>query len=164
MAGFVYVMSNPAFPNLLKIGKSSKDPSEYRTDELYTTGVPFPFECEYYIFAAKFHWLERAVHDELASLRANQSREFFEVNCNKAVQTIQEKAQEIEIGFEKFLKEPSGNNFDKNQSPKTDSFLENFRAEEVLKQKNTDIQRRSIKFKYSGKKETIHKIPNNPSF
>ena len=36
------------------------------------------------------------------------------------------------------MKEPSGNNFDKNQSPKTDSFLENFRAEEVLKQKNTD--------------------------
>jgi hypothetical protein len=30
MAGFIYIMSNPAFPNLLKIGKSKKDPTTDR--------------------------------------------------------------------------------------------------------------------------------------
>jgi hypothetical protein len=39
MAGFVYIMSNPAFPNLLKIGKSKKDPTtdrvNYSTRQVY---------------------------------------------------------------------------------------------------------------------------------
>ena len=44
MAGFVYVMSNPSLSEgLLKIGKSDKDPTKYRVDELQTTGVPEPF-------------------------------------------------------------------------------------------------------------------------
>lgn len=43
MAGFVYVISNPAFPNLLKIGKSDRDPSVYITKELESDGVPEPF-------------------------------------------------------------------------------------------------------------------------
>ena len=50
MAGFIYIMSNPAFPNLLKIGKTSKDPTSNRINELNTTGVPYPFRCEYYAF------------------------------------------------------------------------------------------------------------------
>ena len=46
MAGFVYIMSNPAFPQLLKIGKSGKDPTGDRVKELNQTGVPEPFKVE----------------------------------------------------------------------------------------------------------------------
>ena len=77
MAGFVYVMSNPGMPKLLKIGKTSKDPSTFRLDELYTTGVPFPFECEYYIYVADCDWLERNVFAELGEFRPNPKREFL---------------------------------------------------------------------------------------
>ena len=48
MAGFIYIMSNSAFPNLLKIGKSTKDPTKDRVSELNQTGVPEPFKVEYY--------------------------------------------------------------------------------------------------------------------
>ena len=139
MAGFVYVMSNPGMPKLLKIGKSSKDPSTFRLDELNTTGVPFPFGCEYYIYVDDCDWLERNVHAELGEFRPNQKREFFEVNCSEAIKTIQKKANERKIFiFEKFTNEPTGKQFGQNQFSETDSFLEEFRLKAKLKQKNTD--------------------------
>lgn len=45
--GFVYVLSNAGMPGLLKIGSSTKVPTA-RAAELNTTGVPSPFEVEYY--------------------------------------------------------------------------------------------------------------------
>lgn len=42
VAGFVYVITNDAFPHLVKIGKSSKDPRQDRVDELNHTGFYQP--------------------------------------------------------------------------------------------------------------------------
>ena len=44
--GTVYVLTNPAMPDLVKIGKTTRDVS-LRLSDLYTRGVPLPFECEY---------------------------------------------------------------------------------------------------------------------
>ena len=46
MNGFIYIMSNPTFGNRIKIGKSKGDPSSFRKDDLYSTGVPEPFKVE----------------------------------------------------------------------------------------------------------------------
>ena len=46
MVGTVYVLTNPAMPDLVKIGKTTRD-VQLRLADLYTTGVPYPFECEY---------------------------------------------------------------------------------------------------------------------
>ena len=120
MAGFVYVMSNPGMPKLLKIGKTSKDPSTFRLDELYTTGVPFPFECEYYIYVADCDWLERNVFAELGEFRPNPKREFFEVNCSEAIKAIQKKANERKIFiFEQFTNELCEKQFAQNQFSET---------------------------------------------
>jgi len=43
--GIVYVLTNPTMPGLVKIGKTSRDSVMARLSELYTTGVPLPFEC-----------------------------------------------------------------------------------------------------------------------
>ena len=45
--GIVFVLKNPAFPNLVKIGITTREEVEIRMSELYTTGVPLPFECVY---------------------------------------------------------------------------------------------------------------------
>ena len=45
--GIVYVLTNPAFPNLVKIGITTRDEVQVRMAELYTTGVPLPFKCVY---------------------------------------------------------------------------------------------------------------------
>ena len=46
MEGSVYVLTNPAMPNMVKIGKTTRD-VELRLADLYSTGVPLLFECEY---------------------------------------------------------------------------------------------------------------------
>lgn len=48
--GIVYVLKNPAMPGLVKIGITTRAEVHIRMTELYTTGVPLPFECS---FAAK---------------------------------------------------------------------------------------------------------------
>ena len=44
--GIVYVLTNPAIPGMVKIGKTSRGMNA-RLNELYSTGVPLPFECAY---------------------------------------------------------------------------------------------------------------------
>tara|TARA_B100000287_G_scaffold281975_1_gene265690 strand:+ start:1021 stop:1530 length:510 start_codon:yes stop_codon:yes gene_type:complete len=43
MDGFIYIMSNPALGNRIKIGKSSRDPKSFREKELSDTAIPEPF-------------------------------------------------------------------------------------------------------------------------
>lgn len=47
--GYVYIISNESFPDLLKIGFTKNSP-HYRAQELYTTGLPKPFIVENYYF------------------------------------------------------------------------------------------------------------------
>ena len=45
MPNIVYVLTNPAMPGLVKIGMTDKDDVQQRMNQLFSTGVPFPFEC-----------------------------------------------------------------------------------------------------------------------
>lgn len=104
MAGFIYIMSNPAFPNLLKIGKSKKDPTTDRVNELNQTGVPEPFKVEYYAFVDDEDYLEKEMHAEFASQRPNKNREFFSINCIEAIEAIRRLAAEkSKIKYEEVL-------------------------------------------------------------
>ena len=42
--GIVYVLTNPAMPGIVKIGKTHASLGS-RLSQLYSTGVPVPFEC-----------------------------------------------------------------------------------------------------------------------
>ena len=44
--GWIYCMSNKAFPSLLKIGQTKNLPTA-RAEQLYSTGVPYPFKIEF---------------------------------------------------------------------------------------------------------------------
>ena len=77
--GFIYALSNPAFPELLKIGFSSKDPSD-RAGKLYTTGVPTPYALAYYCFIDGAQTIERRVHAMISAYRHNNDREFFRID------------------------------------------------------------------------------------
>lgn len=87
-------MSNPAFPNLVKIGKSKKDPTTDRVNELNQTGVPEPFKVEYYAFVEDEDYLERVIHQKFASQRPNKNREFFSVDCVEAIDAIRQLSKQ----------------------------------------------------------------------
>jgi len=78
MAGWIYVMSNPAMPGLLKIGRSSREPKGDRAAELSkATGVPQPFEVEYQALVDDESREEKRLHKHFQSKRVN-GKEFFE--------------------------------------------------------------------------------------
>lgn len=83
MAGIVYVLSNPAMLGLVKIGKTSRDDVQERMDELYVTGVPFPFKCERAIRVDDEDAVEQELHQVLDADRPNPRREFFEVELDQ---------------------------------------------------------------------------------
>ena len=45
MPNIVYVLTNPAMPGIVKIGMTSASDVQKRMGELYSTGVPLPFDC-----------------------------------------------------------------------------------------------------------------------
>lgn len=93
--GFVYVLSNAAMPGLLKIGFSTKVPSE-RAAELSSTGLPNAFTVEYYCLVERPSDLEASVHAKLAHIRHSQSREFFRLEVREAIKAIEDEAPDKE--------------------------------------------------------------------
>ncbi len=85
MAGIVYVLTNPAMPNMVKIGKTARDDPQVRMNELYTSGAPVPFECSIAVQVNDEVSVEKALHDAFGPYRVNPQREFFEIKPDQAV-------------------------------------------------------------------------------
>ncbi len=90
MAGYVYIMSNPAFPDRIKIGKSDRDPDDFRKHELNSTGVPEAFKVEYWAYVDNHHEIEKQLHRRFQSSRPNKNREFFTCSIPAAIDAIRE--------------------------------------------------------------------------
>lgn len=75
--GFIYVLSNPSMPGIVKIGMTARNVYE-RADELYTsTGVPLPFVVEAIFRSHDPEGDEEKIHSYFSRHRINIDREFF---------------------------------------------------------------------------------------
>ena len=100
--GYVYILSNPSMPGLLKIGKTTRSVGQ-RCGELYVTGVPLPFEVVAEVLAPDCGELERYVHKALHQFRVSEFREFFAVDANKAIRALEDGHNEqIELLIEDY--------------------------------------------------------------
>lgn len=81
----VYVLTNPSMPGLVKIGITSQNDVESRMEQLYTTGVPVPFECNYACKVRDAREVERAIHFAFGDSRVNPRREFFKLLPERVV-------------------------------------------------------------------------------
>lgn len=93
-AGIVYVLTNPAMPGLVKIGKTSRDSIDVRLNELYSTGVPVPFECAFAARVTDEVKVERAFHNAFGPYRLNPKREFFQIEPEQAIALLELMADE----------------------------------------------------------------------
>ena len=84
LAGIVYLLTNPAMPGLVKIGKTTRDDPKVRMSELYSTGVPVPFECVKAVKVEDEAAVESALHTAFGPSRVNSQREFFEIDAVQA--------------------------------------------------------------------------------
>lgn len=81
----VYVLTNPAMPNLVKIGRTAAADANDRIGQLYTTGVPVPFSLVFACRVGAGLEAERALHVAFGPYRINPRREFFRIDPEQAV-------------------------------------------------------------------------------
>ena len=95
-SGYVYVLSNEAYPNIYKIGSTYGLPEE-RAEELTGTGHLTPFKVVGKIKVQSAEYYEKSIHKLLNKFRVKQGREFFKLDlpkikeCLKQVSNISEK-------------------------------------------------------------------------
>ena len=87
--GIIYVLTNPAMPGLVKIGKTTRGSVHARLSELYSTGVPVPFECAFAGRIADENKVEKAFHLAFGPYRVNPKREFFEIEPEQAIALLE---------------------------------------------------------------------------
>ncbi len=85
--GIIYILKNPAFKDMVKIGITERDINQ-RLRELNNTSVPLPFEV---LYAAKVYdakYVERLIHQLFHEDRVDSKREFFYTDPDKIIIAI----------------------------------------------------------------------------
>jgi hypothetical protein len=83
----VYILTNPAMPDLIKIGRT--EDLKARLKSLYSPGVPLPFECYYAARVEDSVKVEKKLHIAFSPHRVNENREFFRLDPDNAVAALE---------------------------------------------------------------------------
>ena len=75
-------------PGLVKIGKTTQTDISLRMGQLYSTGVPVPFECVYAVQVDDCTKVESALHVVFGPNRINPNREFFKIDPEQAIAVL----------------------------------------------------------------------------
>ena len=94
--GYIYILSNPAMQGLLKIGITSREVRDRVTQLSAATGVPKPFEIEYYCLTRDPDEIERSTQEHFSSRRAGRKKEFYEVSLLEAVEFIDSVIKQVQ--------------------------------------------------------------------
>lgn len=84
----VYVLTNPAMPGIVKIGKTTQLEVEERMKQLYSTGVPVPFDCAFACQVKDATEVEKALHFAFGNGRINPNREFFKIEPERVIAVL----------------------------------------------------------------------------
>ncbi len=88
--GFLYVLANSAMQGMVKVGKTTRSPSERAAELSTATGLPTPFIVVYEQLFEDCTEAEAFVHTLLArkGFRVADNREFFNAPVNEVVRAI----------------------------------------------------------------------------
>ena len=83
----VYILTNPAFPDYIKIGRTTN--LKQRLLSLDSTSLPLPFECYYAAKVDDSKKVEKLLHQSFDKYRVRSNREFFELLPENAKSALQ---------------------------------------------------------------------------
>jgi hypothetical protein len=83
----VYILTNPAFPDYIKIGRTTN--LKQRLLSLDNTALPLPFECYYAVEVNDSKKVEKLLHQSFDKYRVRSNREFFELLPENAKSALQ---------------------------------------------------------------------------
>lgn len=95
MFGYIYILSNPYMPGVVKIGRTERDPNERISELSSATGVPAPFVLEYSVSVPDLEMAEKEIHVALSGNRVDDNREFFKVSVEQAKEAVRNKGVDM---------------------------------------------------------------------
>ena len=98
-AGYLYIISSPSLPDMVKIGVTRRLNPSIRVKELSSSSLPFPFELNAYCFNNDAFELESNMHNYFDAYRVSPNREFFYVPIEQAIDALKNNFnQEVHYG------------------------------------------------------------------
>lgn len=98
----VYILINEAMPGLVKVGRTNGDLAA-RIRQLFTSGVPLPFELFFACEVKNGVYVEAQLHDAFGDHRLSRNREFFRIAPERVRAALQlAMVREIRLGDEVF--------------------------------------------------------------
>jgi hypothetical protein len=91
--GWVYILTNPAMPGLVKIGCTGRTPTERARDLSDKTGVPARFVVAWACPVSDWQAVEGLTHIRLGDCRPNRGREFFACSVDQGRRAITRAAR-----------------------------------------------------------------------
>lgn len=89
--GYIYILTNPAFPNLVKLGYTDNIESRIKTLNS-NSGLPDPYSC-YAYYKVKKRLTDLQLHDLIdilnPTLRHSKNREFYEMSADEAYNILE---------------------------------------------------------------------------
>ena len=89
-SGWLYVISSPSLPNMIKIGCTRQAVPMQRIYALSSSSLPFPFRAHCFVFSDDCFELESAMHKYFDAQRVNKDREFFTIAPQRAIDALKD--------------------------------------------------------------------------
>ena len=90
-AGYLYIISSPALPNMIKIGCTRRLNPTIRVRELSSSSLPYPFHAHCFVFSDNVFELESNMHKFFNAERVTQDKEFFNITPEEAINALKNK-------------------------------------------------------------------------
>lgn len=89
-AGWLYVISSPSLPGLVKLGCTRRLNPALRVRELSSSSLPEPYHAHCFVFSDDCFELENNIHKYFNKERVNPDREFFRIEPKEAIDVLKE--------------------------------------------------------------------------
>lgn len=89
-AGWLYVISSPSLPGLVKIGCTRRLNPTLRVRELSSSSLPEPYHAHCFVFSDDCFELENNIHKYFDKERVNPDREFFRIEPKEVIDVLKE--------------------------------------------------------------------------
>lgn len=97
---YVYILTNPAYPTLCKIGKAVNP--QKRVKQINSAGIVSEWQLKYALPVVDDYLVEFLVHKHLSYCRCDThqgtSREFFEIEIEEAIKVIENLGKDFKKG------------------------------------------------------------------
>ena len=89
-AGWLYVITSPSLPGLVKLGCTRRLNPTLRVRELSSSSLPEPYKAHCFVFSDDCFELESQIHKYFDKERVNPDREFFRIEPKEAIDVLKE--------------------------------------------------------------------------